>query len=251
MRKMTRVEFEKFDAMGEKMMDECWEVALTSGLYDSDEGKVFLESDVYSDFVNYVRETAHRISNQTGLFYDDVRYALMGDDINVEIVDDVPSQQFSSANTSINSKKLPRLYNIIDGLAHCTIVDYGCGRYTDHIVDWAMSRDIWWYGYDKYNQPEDANKCAIKHLADADFVFCSNVLNVIAEDDVIANIIRDIVRPHATTIITVYEGDRSGVGRATGADQYQRNCKKSWYVDFIRGLGYHAVSKNGYIMVTM
>lgn len=251
MRKMTKAEFEKFDAMGEKMMDECWNDALSSGLYDSDEDKVFLESDVHSDFVNYVRETAHRISDQTGLFYDDVRFALMGDDINVEIVDDVPSQQFSSANTSINSSKLPRLYNIINGLTHCTVVDYGCGKYTDHIIDWAMNRDIWWYGYDKYNQPDDANECAIKHLADADYIFCSNVLNVIAEDDVIANIIKDIVRPHATTIITVYEGDRSGVGRVTGADQYQRNCKKSWYVDFIRGLGYHATSKNGYIMVTM
>ena len=57
---------------------------------------------------------------------------------------------------------------------------------------------------------------------------------------------------HASGIvyITVYEGDRSGVGRVTKADCYQLNQPLKWYYRLItEKLGYKATMKNGVICI--
>ena len=115
------------------------------------------------------------------------------------------SQKYTSAATSINSAKLPAVFKKLPEKP-VALLDYGCGKYTDHIraVD----------------------------------VVCSNVLNVIAEDSVIESIaadIRRIIVGGGTAYITVYEGNRSGAGRQTGPDQWQRNEKLSAYLRFFPG----------------
>ena len=157
------------------------------------------------------------------------------------------NQTFTSKNTSINSKRLPRVYNHFP-FNNCKIVDYGCGRYTDHIQNWAKEHEVQWFGYDKYNQTESNNKTALSQLDNTDYVVCSNVLNIIKEDEVIKKIVDDCIRPGSTAIFTVYEGDRSGIGRATGQDQYQRNCKRKWYEDLMKEMGYEVLSKNNMIL---
>lgn len=157
------------------------------------------------------------------------------------------NQTFTSKNTSINSKKLPRVYNVFP-LNDCKVIDYGCGRYTDHIQNWAKEHNIQWFGYDKYNQTEANNEIALEQLNDADYVICSNVLNVIKEDEILKEIIDDCVRPGSAAIFTVYEGDKTGIGRATGKDQYQRNCKRKWYEDLMKEMGYDVLVKNNMIM---
>lgn len=42
-------------------------------------------------------------------------------------------QRFTSAETSINSKKLPKGYRYTGIPAGSTVVDYGCGKHTDHL----------------------------------------------------------------------------------------------------------------------
>ena len=64
-------------------------------------------------------------------------------------------QEFSSANTSINSTKLPAIYNKIDWkkvrnnwyethdeMSWPFVLDYGCGRYTEHINEFLMLNSI-------------------------------------------------------------------------------------------------------------
>lgn len=141
------------------------------------------------------------------------------------------AQTYTSAATSINSGRLPAVYGRIPFRAGGLVMDIGCGKYTDHIRS-ALSGTTY-LPYDPYNQPDDVNNStlfavlqAICDGAPVDVV-CSNVLNVIDDDDTLlelADWIGHIVRATGGTgYITVYEGNRSGTGRQTGPDQYQRN----------------------------
>lgn len=161
-------------------------------------------------------------------------------------------QKFTSAGTSINSEKLPKVYRY--GLpAGSVIVDYGCGRYTEHLKANANGRGLQWYGYDPYNRTEAENADALQILAEkaADYVISANVLNVIDSDQAVNAVIRAAVNgSRKAAVFTVYEGDKSGRGRQTGRDQYQRNERKVAYVERIRDLGYKAARKGDYIIVT-
>ena len=153
-------------------------------------------------------------------------------------------QKFTSATTSINCRKLPAVYNKAKFSAPC-VLDYGCGKYTDHIKDFLRHN----YGvvllrYDPYNQPKDINndtkncvRSFIRCKCPLDVV-CSNVLNVIDSDDAVQKIARYIenvvTKTGGTAYITVYEGDRSGIGRQTGKDSYQRNARLRDYLRFFR-----------------
>ena len=156
------------------------------------------------------------------------------------------TQTYTSARTSINSAKLPAVYNrapIKSGI----IFDYGCGRYTEHIKYFLVGRT--YLAYDPYNQPKAVNdestyfvQYAMRHHIPVDVV-CSNVLNVIDSDPVVADIAKcicDIVEATGGKgFVTVYEGDRSGVGRQTGPDQYQRNAPLRQYLRFFRNAKIH------------
>ena len=59
-------------------------------------------------------------------------------------------QTHTSKNTSINKEKFPRIYTHINWnyLKGMRVLDYGCGRYTEHIRKLMWLYDIEWYGYD-------------------------------------------------------------------------------------------------------
>lgn len=142
-------------------------------------------------------------------------------------------QNYSSMNTSINSTKLPRIYNVIDWekvkkMNKTPLVfDYGCGRYTAHIRDFLLSQDILYFGYDPYWKPEcSMTKDDILRIKPT-VILCSNVLNVIKENSVVDSIHKifiDKFNSDATPyFITIYEGDKTGVGKETKKDCWQRN----------------------------
>lgn len=69
-----------------------------------------------------------------------------------------------------------------------------------------------------------------------DLVMCCNVLNVIAENEVIEGIMTDIknhVVNGAVIVFQIYEGNKSGEGRPTKNDCYQRNEATKNYIQFI------------------
>lgn len=164
-------------------------------------------------------------------------------------------QTYTSKATSINSGKLPAVFRKAD-FRSCMVMDYGCGKYIDHIKAHVNGLHRAYLPYDPYNQPEKRNAATITIVCNAMHrhvpvdVVCSNVLNVIDDTETISTIAKDIESiakaTGGTGYITVYEGDRSGIGRKTGADQYQRNEKIRSYLRFFR----NATIKNGMIVVT-
>lgn len=144
-------------------------------------------------------------------------------------------QLHTSAPTSINATRLPRAYKVAMNMADMradirTMLDYGCGRYTDHLTTCASMHALTWAGYDPFNYPTNIDGQTF------DMIVCANVLNVIDSDDVILDILHKIashMRPGGVAVITVYEGDKSGVGRETMQDCYQRNAKMKDYIQYL------------------
>lgn len=163
-------------------------------------------------------------------------------------------QTYTSARTSINSTRLPAVYNKAQFVSP-VVLDYGCGKYIDRIRSALSRKGIELLPYDLYNQPEEVNKATFARIDDrmcrhamTDIV-CSNVLNVIDTDMTIYSIayqIESIIhRTGGRAFVTVYEGDRSGIGRQTGPDQYQRNEPLRNYLRFF----WNARIENGMIVV--
>lgn len=152
-------------------------------------------------------------------------------------------QRYSSKDTSINRTKLPRIYTA-DIPPGATVLDYGCGKYVDHLQKKAKERGWIWQGYDPFNYKTDLIN------ADIRYVICSNVLNVIAEDEVVNAVIRICMMLCTdAAIFTVYERNGDGIGCQTGEDQWQRNEKIGSYIERIRSLGFDPYKKNGMIWV--
>lgn len=129
-------------------------------------------------------------------------------------------QRYSSANTSINSSKLPKIYGIIaDKIKGKSAIDYGCGKYFDN---YGLENVV---GYDPYNRPDTS---ALE--SNYDVAICSNVLNVIAEREERIAVLNQLKRLAPVSYITVYEGNRSGVGQPTKADCFQLNWSRGNYL---------------------
>lgn len=167
------------------------------------------------------------------------------------------NQTYTSAATSINSTKLPAIYGKLTDSAYLwasSYLDFGCGRYTQHIADHVATRAYEvaqksrehhdhmgiWHGYDAYNQTAEENNVELEAFRSESecydqMVICSNVLNVIDSEEVIAWIAARLMTwadTGAAIMVTVYEGDKSGIGRETKTDCYQRNEKIAEYLKY-------------------
>ena len=148
------------------------------------------------------------------------------------------TQEISSADTSI--KTINGIYKKIVGQypKHTTIFDYGCGRY-DENMRFATENDFVWFGVDPYNRSVEWNKANINEMKtwgdSPNIIMLNNVLNVVKERFAIEHIVRQVYNyagENTDVYITIYEGDKSGIGRATSKG-FQRNEKVSKYEDYI------------------
>lgn len=159
-------------------------------------------------------------------------------------------QKYTSANTSINKNKLPAVYNKVKFNKGESVLDYGCGKYTDHIKEKMQEVGCEWFGYDKFNQPEDVNEATEMRMKDGfDIGICANVLNVIDSDETIENIIKEIKDCCKTAVFYLYEGNGTGQGSATKDDCYQRNERVSDYAEWMSELGYEPKVKGKMIVL--
>lgn len=166
------------------------------------------------------------------------------------------AQTYTSARTSINSKRLPAVFKKVPLTQDGFLLDYGCGKHVDHVRSAVTAAGMVYLAYDPYNQSAETNKATMDLVRWASAhdkpitVVCSNVLNVIDDDGTvrfIADQIETIVeRTGGTAYITVYDGDGTGIGRQTGPDQYQRNESLREYLKYFRD----AVMKKGMIVVS-
>ena len=153
-------------------------------------------------------------------------------------------QKYTSKNTSVNSKKIPALFNKFS-FEGKSVLDYGCGKYPEIIKKYVEGYSGKYFGYDPYNLGNEIPKNQA-----FDVVTISNVLNVIQEDEVIERIVREAMKIANIAIVSIYEGDKSGIGRMTKKDCYQRNQNKHWYCRFIDNMGYKTEIKSGCILIT-
>ena len=164
----------------------------------------------------------------------------------------------TSKNTSVNTKNLPAIWKIIDWYHYKgkIVVDFGCGRpKTQELVRNYLSWwDITYVPYDPYWCTAEQNRYALNILqhGQASALVCTNVLNVIHSDKELYKIIENLVdwtfelkmemspdglqnrrtwEYRCDTFISVYEGDKSEVGRLTKKDCWQRNLPKEWYYE--------------------
>lgn len=151
------------------------------------------------------------------------------------------TQKYTSANTSINSTKLPKIYKLVSERItdDDAVIDYGCGKYFDN---YNLPNN--YVGYDPYNRPDD------KVLNNEyDIALCSNVLNVIMEREQRISLLEKLKELAKVVFITVYEGDRSRNSRVTKNDCYQLNWMRGDYIpELVSVFGYGNVkwNKKGY-----
>lgn len=154
---------------------------------------------------------------------------------------------YTSANTSINSTKLPAVYRKIENELknYKVIFDYGCGKYTDHIQDYATEHGIFYIGVDPYNKGQVENLTSmtmLKHLQNLNepvLFICSNVVNVIKEKVDRTTLYRLLINNMQygdKAYISVYEGDLSGNGRETKPDCWQNNLPLEFYREEISAI---------------
>lgn len=156
----------------------------------------------------------------------------------------------TSKNTSINSNKIPTgcQWVVKNCLPGQKVLDYGCGKYYNS-QKFFESNGFEYYGYDPYNRTEQENHIAMANTP-CGIVICSNVLNVIPDEDIIRDVIRNCLNAvcyKGIAVFTVYEGNRSGVGRMTKADCWQRNQRLADYLKYFEG--YEAEIRGKILMI--
>ena len=164
-------------------------------------------------------------------------------------------QEFSSADTSINSSKLPAVFKRVKFQPGTVNLDYGGGRF-DNATEFLADQDVENLIFDKFNRSEEHNKNVIKRIRQnggADTATCSNVLNVIKERDIRVNEviknIKSMLKPGGTAYFTVYEGTGLGDSKETSKG-YQLNKKTVDYIDEVKEIfGDNNVTRKGSVIV--
>ena len=165
-----------------------------------------------------------------------------------------PEQEFSSSATSINSNKLPAIYNMVEFRPGDVVVDFGGGKF-DNAVNYLKDKDVTLLVYDPYNRSAEHNKEVLRLLKEhggADAAVNSNVLNVIKEPEareaVLKNI-KKITKRGAPIYITVYEGRGDGAEGPTKSG-YQLNRKTGDYMDEV-GKVFSNVKRKGKLITAI
>lgn len=166
-------------------------------------------------------------------------------------VDDT-EQEYTSANTSINSSKLPAIFNLINLSPNTINLDFGGGRF-DNASEYLATKDVTNLIYDPYNRSSEHNKNVLNTIRKnngADTATCSNVLNVIKEENARHTVIQNIynlLKSNGTAYFTVYEGTGKGNEGATKSG-YQLNRKTVDYVDEIKEV-FSNVTRKGKLII--
>lgn len=144
-------------------------------------------------------------------------------------------QKYTSKDTSINV--INKIYKSYNFNKNSLILDYGGGKYDSNIIYMKNLNNSTVLVYDKYNREIAHNRKILEYCKNniPNYVVCSNVLNVIMEDEIIDEICKDIANycnENTIIIFSIYECDKSGIGKVTSKG-YQRNKKTKEYIKFI------------------
>jgi len=136
-----------------------------------------------------------------------------------------PKQELTSEATSINLKRLPQAFtqlmkeDIFKSIR--TGLDIGGGRANNVIKKLKKDLGFNLRIYDPFNRSPKHNAEVISQIIEeggVDAVFNNNTLNVIREKENQLRIVqqaRDVLRDNKTAYFSVYEGNKTGVGKTT------------------------------------
>ena len=140
-------------------------------------------------------------------------------------------QTITSADTSLN--QVPAVAKLVNWESNTRNLDYGCGKYMK-FSEFLSEKGVDNLRFDPYNLSNEENDethlSLVKELADT--ATCSNVLNVInstMDMFVVIGAIKSWIKVGGLAYFTVYEGDRTGIGKKTRKG-YQNNRKTKSYV---------------------
>ena len=161
-------------------------------------------------------------------------------------------QEFSSAATSLN--QVAALFKNKNFIPEDINIDIGGGAFnatTEYLAEHYGTTNM---VYDPYNRGADENLATLDFLRAgnrADTATCANVLNVIKEQEARRNVILEVaksIKEDGTAYFSVYEKDKSGQGRQTGADQWQNSRATADYVHEIEEF-FDDVERKGAIII--
>lgn len=157
-------------------------------------------------------------------------------------------QAITSKNTALNQVASTfKAFNFDD----CLILDYGCGKGLSKEFCEKTYNNCQVFLYDPFHGFDETNaflKGCTK--SDKNIITCNNVLNVLQNDtlkSVIADITSYAINYSFDIIFKIYEGDRSGIGRISKKDCYQRNEKTENYISLVTEM-FNTVSNSYYII---
>ena len=161
-------------------------------------------------------------------------------------------QAISSADTSI--KQIPALFKSknFEAETGARNLDIGGGKYdlgTDYLK---AERGVDSSVYDPFNRSPEHNAAILDEFKQnpADSVTAANVLNVIAEPEARADVIRqafDHLKPGGKAYFDIYEGNKSGEGAATSKG-WQNNMKAKDFLEEVKSV-FPDVERKGSMLI--
>ena len=160
-------------------------------------------------------------------------------------------QQYTSEKTSL--KHVPALIQSISFKAGTINLDFGGGKY-DLASEYLLTQQVVNLVYDPFNRSDLHNDSVLnvlqRHKAYSATV--ANVLNVIKEDSVILEAllqVKSLVRYGGGIYISIYEGNKTGVGKET-TKGWQRNEKAKAYLEKVKSVFPNAIRNDNYIFAS-
>lgn len=165
-------------------------------------------------------------------------------------------QEYKSANTSINSTKVPAIFRKLPWSQAGKYlkrsyrnVDIGGGKYdtaTEYLKPFGVKNMI----FDPFNRDFNHNIRVILEVGyePADSATLSNLLNVLKERSKRIEALKRAKRWAKVTFITVYEGNKSGIGKATKRGCWQENRRLADYLSEVQEVFQNVEIRNGVII---
>ncbi len=167
-------------------------------------------------------------------------------------------QKYTSKNTSLN--QVPALHKKLVNLqkAGKHIFSYfnfvnGAGRFQTATRYLRQELDTINIRFDPYNLPECVNRKIADYIGFCETSTIANVLNVIQEEEEQIKVLQrsfDMLYEFGTCYISVYEGDKSGVGKVSKNDCWQNNKKTADYVETVKKVFPYVKVKYGIIIAS-
>lgn len=163
-------------------------------------------------------------------------------------------QEYNSENSCNRNIGVPYLFSHVIFKENSVCLDYG-GADLDITTEYLATRGVENFIYDPFYRSKEHNDAVIAEIikrGGADYVVCSNVLNVIKEEsarETILHNLRRMAKPNGILYLCVFEGKKDGVGRLTKWGNWQNNRKLSSYLPEIHKFFHNTFVVHKHIIV--